>query len=61
MEFKVRFKKDGRTIVEVTDREGEECIEIKQITKHLGEEESDEIIGPECDKVEEIMGGGGSF
>lgn len=59
MEFEVRIKKDGTMITTVTDRGTVECATIKQVTNALGAESSDEVIGPECDKVEEIHGGSG--
>ena len=55
MRFKVHIKKNGEKVTEVLDREQENCSVIKQFTNSLGREASDEIIGPECDKVEEIV------
>jgi len=51
---------DGKVVTEVIDREDSVCSEIKRVTNAVGRELSDEHIGPECDRVEEIQGGGGS-
>jgi len=61
MKFKVRIKKDGTLVTEVKDRGNVECHTIKQVTNALGREVNDEVTGPDCDKVEEIVGGGADF
>lgn len=62
MEFKLRIKKDGTMVTEVLNRGTVECSTIRQVTSALGVEQSDDVIGPECDKVEEVLGGpGGGF
>ncbi len=55
MEFTVRIKKDGKVITEVTDRQDSICSNIKKVTNSVGKELSDEHIGPDCDKVNEII------
>lgn len=57
MEYEAIIEKDGRIITEVIDRGAQQCASIKQLTNALGREISDEQIGPECDKVEEINAG----
>lgn len=54
MRFQIRIKKNGDIVHEVLDREQENCSNIKQFTAAFGRELSDEVTGPECDKVEEI-------
>lgn len=57
MEFDLRIKKDGTMVTEVLNRGTvEHCSNIRQVTSALGVEIQDEVIGPECDKVEEIIG-----
>jgi hypothetical protein len=58
MELQIRIKKNGQVITEVTDRGDTICSNAKKITNAVGREISDEHIGPECDKVEEIDGDG---
>jgi hypothetical protein len=57
MEYEAIIEKDGRIITEVIDRGTHQCNTIKQLTNELGREVSDEQIGPECDRVEEITAG----
>lgn len=57
MEMLVRIKKSGQVISEVTDRGDTICSNAKKITNAVGKELSDEHIGPECDKVEEVDAG----
>lgn len=57
MEYEVIIERDGKIITEVIDRGEQQCSVIKQLTSALGREISDEEIGPECDKVEEITTG----
>lgn len=56
MEFTARIKKDGTVVTEVVDRADSICSNIKKVTNAVGKEVSDEHIGPECDKVNEIQG-----
>lgn len=55
MEFTARIKKNGQVITEVINREDSVCSNIKKVTNAVGRELSDEHIGPECDKVNEIL------
>lgn len=59
MKFDFIIQKDGNVVTEVTDRQDSICSNIKRVTNAVGRELSDEHIGPECDRVEEIQGGGG--
>lgn len=54
MKFEVIIKDDGTMVTEVLDRQDSICSNIKRVTNAVGKEMSDEHIGPECDKVEEI-------
>ena len=54
MKFEARIKKDGTVVTEVIDREQHLCSEIYKVTNAVGEQVSDETIGPECDDVHEI-------
>lgn len=56
MEFTVIIKKDGQVVTEVTNRGSHLCSEVYKVTNAVGRQLSDEEIGPECDKVEEIQG-----
>jgi hypothetical protein len=58
MEYKAIIETDGSIITEVIDRGAQQCATIKQLTNALGREISDEKIGDECDRVEEINVGG---
>ncbi len=61
MRWTATIEKDGTKVVsEVIDRQDSICGNIKKVTNAVGTELSDEHIGPECDRVEEIQGGGGS-
>jgi hypothetical protein len=56
MEFKVTIKPDGKLITEVINRGSEHCTEIHRVTNAIaGRELSDEQIGPDCDRVEEVI------
>lgn len=56
MRFTVTIMPNGEKITEVIERdEQEECSMVKQFTNAIGRETSDEITGPECDRVEEII------
>jgi hypothetical protein len=55
MQFDVFIKKDGTVVTEVVDRGEHLCSNIYKVTNSVGRQESDEHIGPECDKVEEIQ------
>lgn len=57
MKFIVDIYPDGKVVSEVTDRQDAICSNIKKVTNAVGRELSDEHIGPECDKVEEIQNG----
>ena len=54
MKYQVDIMEDGTIVTEVLDRQDQICENIKKITNAVGTEMSDEHIGPECDKVEEI-------
>ena len=56
MKFKNIIRKDGSVIVEVVERDGQNCSEILKTTQSIGKQVSDETIGPDCDRVEEING-----
>jgi hypothetical protein len=56
MKFKATIRKDGKIVTEVIDRnQGELCSQIYKVTNAVGRQESDEHIGPECDRVEEVV------
>lgn len=56
MKFKATIKKDGKIVTEVIDRaQGELCSQVYKVTNSLGKQLSDEHIGPECDRVEEVQ------
>jgi len=56
MKFKATIRKDGKIVTEVLDRnQGELCSQIYKVTNAVGKQESDEHIGPECDRVEEVV------
>jgi hypothetical protein len=55
MEFKMIIWPDGKIDTEVINRGAEHCHEIHTFTNALpGRELSDEQIGPDCDRVEEV-------
>lgn len=56
MQIKFTIEKDGKIKTEVVDREDQECSNVLKITQSLGKTISHEQTGPECDKVEEIVG-----
>lgn len=58
MKFDMIIQPDGNVVTEVIDRQDSICSNIKRVTNAVGRETSDEHIGPECDRVEEIQGGG---
>lgn len=58
MKFDMIIGTDGKVVTEVTDRQDSICGNIKRVTNAVGTELNDEHIGPECDRVEEIQGGG---
>lgn len=58
MKFEMIIQKNGNVVSEVLDRQDSICSNIKKVTNAVGRELSDEHIGPECDRVEEIQGGG---
>jgi hypothetical protein len=56
VKFKATIRKDGKIVTEVLDRtQGELCSTIYKVTNAVGKQESDEHIGPECDRVEEVQ------
>jgi len=55
MKFKAIIKTDGTVVTEVLDRGEHLCSNIYKVTNSVGHQVSDEDIGPECDKVEEIQ------
>ena len=54
MRFSATIKKDGTIVTEVTDRGEHLCSEVYKVTSRVGEQLSDEEIGPECDTVHEF-------
>lgn len=56
MKFKVTINKDGTVVTEVLDRGEHLCSEVYKVTNAVGKQLSDEEIGPECDKVNEVQG-----
>jgi hypothetical protein len=55
MKFKAVIKKDGKIVTEVLDRGQHLCSEVYKVTNAVGRQLSDEEIGPECDKVNEVQ------
>lgn len=55
MKFTVDIMKDGTVVTEVIDRGTHLCSEVYKVTNAVGQQLSDEEIGPECDTVEEIQ------
>jgi hypothetical protein len=55
MKFKAVIKQDGKIVTEVLDRGQHLCSEVYKVTNAVGRQLSDEEIGPECDKVDEIQ------
>jgi hypothetical protein len=53
MKGRTIIKKDGTIIVEVLDREGEDCREVRKMAERLGKIVSEEITGPDQDCVHE--------
>lgn len=49
MEFTAKILKDGNVVTEVIDRGQHLCSKIYEVTNAVGEQLSDEEIGPECD------------
>lgn len=47
------IKKDGTVVVEVLDREGQDCKNVYKITEHIGRQISEEITGSDCDMAHE--------
>lgn len=56
MKFKAVIQKDGKIVTEVLDRGQHLCSEVYKVTNAVGKQLSDEEIGPECDKVNEVQG-----
>jgi len=54
MKFKAVIKKDGTVVTEVLERESHLCSQIYNVTNAVGNQLSDEEIGPECDDVHEV-------
>ncbi len=59
MKFTMIIQKDGNVVTEVLDRQDSVCSNIKRVTNAVGTEVSDEHLGDDCDRVEEIQSGGG--
>ena len=59
MKFTMTIQKDGNVVTEVLDRQDSGCRNIKRVTNAIGTEQSDEHLGDDCDRVEEVQGGGG--
>ncbi len=58
MRFKAVIDKEGKIVTEVLDRGQHLCSEVYKVTNAVGKQLSDEEIGPDCDKVNEISGDG---
>lgn len=58
MKFDMVILPNGNVVTEVIDRQDSICSNIKRVTNAVGQELSDEHLGDDCDKVEEIQGGG---
>ncbi len=59
MKFTMVIQKDGNVVTEVLDRQDQICGNVKRLTNAIGTEQSDEHLGDDCDRVEEVQGGGG--
>lgn len=59
MRLKMLIQKDGNVVTEVLDRQDQICSNVKRLTNAIGTEQSDEHLGDDCDRVEEVQGGGG--
>lgn len=57
MQMEVFILPDGKIITQVTDRGSHLCSEVYKVTNAVGQQLSDEEIGPECDSVHETQGG----
>ena len=55
MRFSMTIQTSGNLITEVIDRQDSVCGSIKQVTNAVGREESDEHLGDDCDRVEEVQ------
>jgi len=54
MRYQVDIQEDGTMVTEVLDRREQVCASIKQITNAVGTEVSDEHLGDDSDKVNEV-------
>lgn len=55
MLFRATIKKDGRIVTKVLDRGSHLCSSVYKLTNAIGQQLSDEDIGPECDLVDEVI------
>jgi hypothetical protein len=59
MEYKVTFKKDGKVVHEVLNRQEHDCNEISKVTQQMGTLISDEHLPDrDCPTVHEVNSGG---
>ena len=58
MKFDVFILPDGEVIYEVTERGSQQCSTILKVAQTIGTVTSDEVTGPEGDKVHEVSGEG---
>lgn len=54
MRYEFVIAEDGTVTTTVLDRGESVCSDIKQVTRGIGKELSDEVIGPESDDVHEV-------
>jgi len=53
MRGRTLIKEDGTVIVEVLDREGQDCREVYKLTERIGKQREEEVTGPDCDTIHE--------
>jgi hypothetical protein len=56
MRYDIIIKTNGEVVTVMVDREGQECSNLVKVTEGFGKKISDERIGPECDRVDEVEG-----
>ena len=49
------IKKDGTVVVEVLERDGQDCKDVYRLTQHIGEQTDEEVTGPDCDTAHETI------
>jgi hypothetical protein len=58
VKYQIDIAPNGKTVIEVLDRQGEDCtVKTNSLIQGLSVE-SDERTGPDCDDVHEGVGGG---